>query len=474
MTNRLNPRTFDIDCRRDADTQHEVGILERYRYYKDLQAEFSLDKLDISSRKDSQSILVDLNCQEFERLNELIEDRAITQGRAHQRFKTAIRTQRRLNPRKTMAQCGLYAIPVKEQDCILGTQAPRLSVTVNRASFSGLQRCNSAYCVHCAARYRQERMERIHNGLKASREAGESSYFLTMTIPRSNDAKAQIKGIQYVWKLVQHRLKRYADKHSVTFRTVRALDTTFKLGYGETYHNHLHIIVTLTRFIDGFKDALMSMVLESGAHLNTVRQAQKIIAINDDNGISRYCAKWEGLSKEMMYKEGKVGRMSPYGQRKSLGWLELLGECERGNRQAIQIYREFILAVKSQKTIAFSRNWLKEASETEHIEEMEELWGCDISPATWCNIYGLREDIATTAYYLVNSHKNRERNDRALEELRRLLGESPFDKSYRLSLLDESKALEPNLHYAPQQVRDDVLDWLSLNYPHPLMPTLEA
>ena len=471
---------YTLDIRTETETTHEASIFENYRYYKELQKEFQaqeLDSLRISSRSLDESLLIKLECDEFLKIDELIEDRAITQGLAHVRYKKALREQRRINPRRIMAQCGLFAIPIKTDGVTLGTYAPRLSVTVNRASYSGVQRCNSAYCVHCAAKYRQERMTKISRGLKHAIEHNQASYFLTMTIPRSEDAKQQIQDIQHTWKKVQHRLKRYFDKRGLWFKSVRSLDTTFSLDWKVgTYHNHLHIIIITEQYIKGFKDDLMSMVLGAGAQLNTVKAAQKIMRITDDKGISRYCAKWDGLSKEMLYKEGKIGRMNPYGHtKKSLGWLELLGECERGNSKARTVYRDFITAVKSQKTISFSQNWEHELliENDEDTIENEELWGVDITPSTWANLYGLREDIATTAYYLVNSHQNRDRNDVALEHLRELLSESAFDSTYRLNMIGGA-SLTPNPEYNVTVIRDELIDWLALHFPKPLMRTMEA
>lgn len=477
-TKKKKARTpLTINLKTETETNHEQSIFERFRYYSELQKEFKareLDNLGISSRNGGGSVLTELHCEEFERLNELVESRAVTQTLAHARYKSALREQRRINPRRVMAQCGLFAIPIKDEGAVVGVYAPRLSVTVNRANYAGVQRCNSAYCVHCAARYRQERMEKISNGLKAALEAKNPAYFLTLTIPRSNDPKQQIQDIQHIWKLLQHRLKRHCTKHNVWFKSVRSLDTTFNLGWDKgTYHNHLHIILITERAIEGFDKWIIDSALACGAHLGTVQAGQKIKRIVDDNGISRYCAKWDGLSKEMLYKEGKIGRMSPYGEtKKSLGWLELLGLCEQNNMRAKQVYKEFLLAVKSQKTISFSRNWEHELPVEENENpENEELWGVNITPSTWANLYGLREDIATTAYYLVNSHQNKDRNDAALEHLRELLSESAFDSDYRLNMVAGADLL-PNLHYSPEVIRAELVDWLALHYPKAAMHTL--
>lgn len=310
------------------------GILARYSYYEGLRKEHERSSLDsncISSESShslgraSRSSLGGVSSMTAD----LIESRAVSLALAHQRQRTAMRFQRACNPRVAMQRCGLHLIATKRECPHTGAvtmdqQPVSLEVTSQRASYKGVMRCGNAYCVHCAAQYRQERGERIHRGLQHCIDEKLPAYFFTMTMPRGDDAKAQIKSLQKAWKMLQDNVSYELKKAGLYMRFVRSLDTTFALNKGrKTYHNHLHIIIVLSgaygeRWSD-FQSLLLKhfMAISWTTGMKSVKAAQDVMPISSSEGISRYVTKWEGLAKEMLFKEGKVARKSPYGDRKA-------------------------------------------------------------------------------------------------------------------------------------------------------------
>ncbi len=461
------------------------GILARYSYYDGLRKEH--ERAALGSNWISSETLTPSLSGVTAVTADLIESRAVSLALAHHRQKTAMSFQRGCNPRPAMQRCGLHLISTKRECALTGSvqmeqQPVSLEVTSQRASFKGVMRCGNAYCVHCAAQYRQERGERIHRGLQHCIDEKLPAYFFTMTMPRCKDAKVQIKSLQRAWKLLQDKLSYALTKAGLHMRFVRSLDTTFALGRGrKTYHNHLHIIIVLSGAYGESWSDFQSLLLEKFMHVSmrtgmgSVKAAQDVMPISSSEGISRYVTKWEGLAKEMLFKEGKVARKSPYGDRKAMGWMELIGAAERGDKQARAVYRDFIEASVGSKTVSFSQNWDHEVLMADEAESLEDavLWSAEVHPSTWYSMYGIREEVLTAAYYLVNTVKKIERAEKGLAVLRALLTlkRPSLADCDELSIWEDSalgERCDESLSFEEcfSDIRKALDLWLQAYYPH--------
>ena len=297
----------------------------------------------------------------------------------------AMSVQRRLAPGQAMRACGLKPIPHPENDL-------RLTITSKGCKFSGVARCRSQFCLDCAQFAKEERIKKISNGLKGALLRGYKAYFLTLTTQRSHNPEEQIEALQSGWKALQDRVSYRLKKQGIKLQFVRGLDVTFRTDIPQIYHSHLHVIVVIPgdfqpvykttkkekRLVyadveDMFQRCWIDIQCKKGTVAKW--EGQKMIAIEADDGLSRYLCKFDGLGQEVTSFHTKTGKQtSTMQQNKTIGWMQLVGRIYRGhqkwcpmlgrmtripNHQAENIYVRFLNAVKGRRTISMSRHWSK-------------------------------------------------------------------------------------------------------------------
>lgn len=314
-------------------------------------------------------------------------------------FREAMATTRLCSPIKSMKLCGRTPIP----SCDIKTN---LRIYKNSAFLSGNTTCDSCWCPNCMKRNRMSKIERIAAGLEGAFAQGKKAYFLTLTVPRSNDPIQQINDLMSGYKALQDKVYYQLSKQGIKLDFVRSLDITFKIFEDNIYHAHLHIILVLSddfipyesyarrgkkeiselkgfkvrtlltrgklRYKDGKNqkvtvetvDQLFSLswhdVMKQKG-LKVSLDAQYIEEIEENNGISRYLGKFQGMGLELMNFQHKSGKKDNKGKLQtiyeSMGFMELLGYVSKGNHKALQVYQEFICASHGTRVIGFSEQW---------------------------------------------------------------------------------------------------------------------
>ena len=273
----------------------------------------------------------------------------------------AMSVQRTWAPGKAMQTCGLKPIPHSENDL-------RLTITSKGAKFSGVARCRSQYCLDCAQYAKEQRIEKISNGLTGALLRGHESYFLTLTTKRTANPEEQIEALQSGWKALQDRVSYRLKKQGIKLHFVRGLDVTFRPDIHNVYHCHLHIIVVIDgKFEPVYKttkkskrlvyadvcDMFQQCCVDIQCKKGTVAkwEGQRMERIDEDRGISRYLCKFDGIANEVSSFHTKEGKGD------SLGWMQLVGMAHKGDERAQRIYVRFLNAVKGKRTISISRDW---------------------------------------------------------------------------------------------------------------------
>lgn len=329
----------------------------------------------------------------------------------------ALKVQRDHSPSLSMCKCGLTPIG--------NTQGAELIVSNKGARFAGMQTCGSQWCVTCQAQNKEVRKDTINRGLETAKDRGYHRYFMTLTIPRSNDAKQQIEDLQKGWKGLQDKISYRLKRQDNEMYFVRNHDVTFKISGSEIFHQHLHIIIILKNEFEPFtefrkrspEDTIYflkqgyrfnlkdKLIIESWEqflmvtwydvqkknNLKCSLDAQDVQKVNDDDEssdtLAKYLVKFWSLGHELAcftHKKGKTGKLiNEYG---SIGYMQLLGFIDKGSQKAIEIYRDFLFAVKGLRTMGKSQNWKHLAPPLElasdHDEEEVKL-SIFVNPVYW-------------------------------------------------------------------------------------------
>lgn len=328
---------------------------------------------------------------------------------------------------KSMRGCGCYAIPSLLED---NKDNVPLAIYEKNARFLGLAYCNSQWCPSCMNYSKPQRVERIRKGLKAAIAEGFKAYFITLTTPRSLDPEEQIAALMEGFKYFQDKIKDRLKKMGAHVDFVRSLDVTFKLFQENIYHSHLHIILVVNRpfvryedwkrrskeeidelglryrelvrekksgiyprYKDGRNYKIQVETIEelfalswhdvmASKGINVSLEAQHIEEIDEDNGLSSYLNKFEGLGMELVnfqHKSGKKKKGKLITMYDSIGYMELLGYVAKGLDVARIVLQMFLCAVYNKRTMDFSRTW-KDLEALAPIEEEEPptvFYDCD-------------------------------------------------------------------------------------------------
>ena len=320
----------------------------------------------------------------------------------------AMRIQRKYAPTISMGNCGRKLIP---------NISPVLYITNSFARFSGTQSCNSQWCPNCMGYSRQKRIDEVNQGIEGAELSNKPTYFFTSTIPRSYDARTQARHLSYGWKCLLDKCNYRLNRQDNKMYFVRSHDVTFRIEQREIYHQHLHNIIVLDKPFQSFTEYRrrnsedMGYFIKNGFTFNHKNKLiiptfetflmvawydinqKKDIKISFDaqdvqhvrpgkesrNQLSQYLLKFWSMGQEMAcfaHKEGKHGKLrNTY---ESIGFMQLMGWIEKGNKRAIQIYREFLMAMYNHRTLGKSQNWkelisLAAADEKEEAEEIPEI-----------------------------------------------------------------------------------------------------
>jgi len=377
-------------------------------------------------------------------------------------FRKARSVQKRFSPRRVMRECGLNPIPIDGQ-----MAEPELVINERGGYFSGLATCKSQYCPNCMARFKSERITRIHRGLKGAKEDGRSRYFITLTVPRSPSAKEQIQTLSKLWTIWSKMIRYRMAKAGCIGIPVRSLDTTFQPENRNVFHSHFHVIFTLKGEYEGFEEMLAQCWKRAAASLSVKvsLEAQDIRPIVDDEEIGKYAAKFWGMGSEMAAFHQKEGKLN--GNQKSYGWMELMGLVSDGSVKATRAYRDFLEAVKGYKTILFAQGWKEleelapEEEEEEEKEKPKELLRLTVPHEWWTHVRHFRDDLITVAHW-VGVQKP--------EKLGFLENLWKHDYDYELSEEEDAHGLSARLlgmegaGPTPDRV-ESLMAWMSLNFP---------
>jgi hypothetical protein len=336
-----------------------------------------------------------LQASKEEEVREVKKNRSITHFQA-------IQTQRKYAPSKSMKSCGLTlkydykkGVPVPVSNKGENNKVLEFTIGEKGVSVSGVGYCNNVFCQNCMDYVRPQRIEKLKQGLRHSIHAGHKAYFVTLTVPRSRTCRTQVDMLHEGWKGLQDRIRYRLKKQGITKYQVRNLDVTFKPQHRHVYHCHLHCVIILDKPLKPYNDKKLGYIgdfpslLEKSWVLVQKRngttcslQGQHIEEIKEDVGLSRYLNKFEGMAHELLnfqHKKGKSGNLTD--SYKSIGFMELLGYCYKGDKKAIRIYRTFLRSMKNVRTNQFSNNWLTKEKTFNKVtfEEEEEITHyCDV------------------------------------------------------------------------------------------------
>ena len=283
--------------------------------------------------------------------------------------------QRSAAPNKGMRLCqtqSIEAIRKATEEYIVERPAglPYASLHINARGYmwSGLASCNSGYCVHCARVRSSQRQARIEQGIKALYREGYTSYFVTLTMPRSSSIANQLQSTRLGWRNIQRALDRkYKTKECKNYHTVRALDVTFAKSK-DTYHLHVHSIIAI-RTLDTEEDVndLISKAW-TGSVDGSERWCQKVEQVHSADKLATYCSKMAGLALEITAGYAKSARAHA-----SYSLPEIMSLAISGDKWAHGTYRDFLRAISGKKTLTFSRGWPDEEEEDKEPKEEERV-----------------------------------------------------------------------------------------------------
>jgi len=271
--------------------------------------------------------------------------------------------QRKYSPNKAMSLCCVSpAIHEADTGIVCITKSPG-----KPASYTGLVKCHGYWCPVCAYSNRVEKVDRLRAGLSKALSQGFKAYFVTYTINRQiGTIKEKVDALQGSYRKLINRLRNKAKRDKFSLYFSKTLDVTIHDRSINPYHLHIHSVVITDRKIDGLEDWVFDRYkkLIDKEGFDVRKCAFDFKEIKETEGISSYLNKTYDISKEMntTNKSGSIHN--------SLGWFKWISCISRKPiLKQIEIYRDFLAAMKGRRTIDFSRNW------KELIEDVE---SCDI------------------------------------------------------------------------------------------------
>ena len=272
--------------------------------------------------------------------------------------------QKKHSPSRAMRLCSVAPIQTGTNPASI-----RMNATAKKASFSGLVTCNNHLCSVCSNKRNKPNQERLAGMISKSLNTTDNDmailpdvYFITNTIPRSNDIVKAHKDLKQIFKRLVEELRRL----DIEFHYVRSFDYTFSLSSkrGRFFpHNHSIFFFKPTERYKHLKQKIPRIIKRLWKRLSRNRgieistEAQKIIKVDnkeDVEQLSDYVAKTskgsENLSYEIISKRKKARTND------SFTFFEIMELIAQGDKRFIGIYQEFITFHKGKRTIDWSRD----------------------------------------------------------------------------------------------------------------------
>lgn len=231
------------------------------------------------------------------------------------------RMKRRWRIRRVSQRVLCGALPEEERPRIvrcgwsMGALVSLLGASGHRASWSGVESCNSVWCCPvCSARIREGRRSEIQSGFEASKKLGWKSYFITFTVPHSisTSLNESLGGLREAYK----KMRRYSSLKGF-FSKVEGVITSTEIQVGSSgFHPHRHAIFFTSSPIT--KDEVTSIKKAWGKAVvkeGLAKPSEAVGVVVEEattSGISAYLSKIQEnkVSLEMARSDLKSGRFN--------------------------------------------------------------------------------------------------------------------------------------------------------------------
>lgn len=224
------------------------------------------------------------------------------------------------------------------------------------AAFAGLVTCGSAWaCPVCSAKIARERAEEVRRAIANCRAQGGEVYMVTLTTP--HDQGDRLKPLQRAtansWRyVIQGRAWQDLQRDLGLVGFVRGADDPTLGPNG--WHPHLHVLAFFARplsaaeldrlRVHAYRRWAKSVVEKHGYRMPSWEHGVTLTVSHDDAYITKL-----GLADELtggMYKQAHGGHRTP---------LQLLVDAEAGDKEALELYREFADAMHGRKRVTWSQ-----------------------------------------------------------------------------------------------------------------------
>ena len=291
----------------------------------------------------------------------------------HANTRKTVRVQRAYSHSDSMKFC--HVTPIQKIAKALTNETSPITLNINEhgVRFGGLASCDNPYCVFCASKRSCERSKRIADALNGSGCGRGEAFFLTFTIPRTDEVDTARAQLKRRWGKFQNKVQyEFRKKLGLKVSFAKSLDVTFNLSsHKKTYHLHYHIVMIVSgtghhERVQGLvKTWAQSLGDKVDLRVSTSGQwIEKIETVNDRSKIAKYVAKMAGLGRELSFNQAKNGRGVD-----SIGLVDLMLLAAEKDPMAIKTYRNFLEGMAGARTVDFSRNWNDWITEEEEEEE---------------------------------------------------------------------------------------------------------
>ena len=166
----------------------------------------------------------------------------------HANTRKTVRVQRAFAHSDSMKFC--HVTPIQRIAKALTNEISPITLNINEHGirFGGLASCDNPYCVFCASKRSGERARRITDGLNGSGCGRGEAFFLTFTVPRTDEVDGARSQLKRRWRKLQDEVQyHFRKKLGLTVSFAKSLDVTFNLSkYKKTYHLHYHIVMIVS------------------------------------------------------------------------------------------------------------------------------------------------------------------------------------------------------------------------------------
>ena len=238
----------------------------------------------------------------------------------------------------------------------------------SNSRFKGLQTCNRWLCPVCSQKRITAHSNKVSEAFNRALGNGYKTFFATFTIPRGNNASAQVNNLSGTWNLFMTSLRKwvkteldgkYDKDKSLWF--VKGLDFTFQENHIRgIFHSHYHTLLSFspsvveTIGLENINNKIVKLwkksALKRGIFIEET--AQKILLAEGDQGLTSYITKVckeQNITYEIVSKNKKG--------KKTMGWFELMAKIAASPTDFLKsIYREFITATKGSRLVSYSQN----------------------------------------------------------------------------------------------------------------------